>query len=1621
MSNGTDLNCTMTNPRDFEVTDIILKSSSELHKVPPVSGDSGIYKGQVVVNHGQSSPDYVGSSAGIFLRVGPQELESPGDSIIRIGPAYVTEDSVTTNQPGINFIGEDERLNQTGQIWFRKTDKAFFLNDGLLWQRLTPVPASQTTAGISRFATALEAALGESSTTAISPATLKDWKENFEFIERNRSGIQIYVDSELGTDDLSNDGLDPYNPFLTIERALMEVAARSYLPGLNNDLYDVFSINIAAGDYTIDNRPGTSDYRTLTRLNLNSTGPALAYTIPNPVIEYSSLLSRIRITSPSTQGVRVGQELFSSSGGVAVVKAISGNFVFLKRVRGLWAAGDFVSYANYSLINPPTGGVVVPRGCSLVAIDLRKTKVRPLYVGDITSANADPNCGGTGRTSFFKLTGGCYLYGFTFTDSLTYFKSHHLCSCVEFASTAELSDVNYSLYAKIFQVFGKRYSPEISLTDFNPVLAETEIVTSTESNTSVDSLGYLIVDSVISSSPYVYNCSLRSRLGLNGMLIDGNKVTGLRSMVTAQFTNVSLQSDQDAFVVDTTLPGNKRYKPNWKHTAFKAINGGYAQIVSCFVICSANHYETVDGGELSITNSCSNFGEYSLVSKGYSSEALPQDTGGFITSVRPPKPIDPTVLIIPAVTFQATPTTASRVYVNGDIDDERITPFKFLPGEKIFVKGADGTEYSADLVSTQPIIQQDSGGWFFSTSSVANGIFNNKTVLDDFVIYIKRVPDFRDPDDRIYWLTVQGLNLSNLRRPVENFILRLNSTLQGRQLESTLFVARVRSTDTSGAALPPGVFDIAILSANGRNESLDDLYPELNVDAPEENSASSLTYISTSTFLRDLGWTPSQITSTLQVSNSPIDLNTTVFVQFNRPSLIRCSSHTWEWQGYLNYASALPKFQDVVLSFQQSVARIKDQTFGGRVYNTGMDQDGNYLIGDKLIDLKTGEEVSINKRFTENSKVYERLTVTKKLLLFPGASLDLRSSIISVDSQTRFSARIPAENGYRIYATKDSAGLIELAESAEVFAGLDDIRAVTSKSLKELLTAIQAAYAAAFETVQLTATNATFSSLTTTGSTTLTGGVTLGSDLTVAGSTTLTENVTLSSDLNVAGTSTLTGAVTLGTDLTVTGTSTLTGSVTLGTDLSVTGSSTLTGSVTLSSDLSVQDDVSLSSNLDVAGNVVVQGSFLSAATFEDDLTINENLLVSGGATFSSNVIFNGLILGEPTFDPLYYTNFRYATQTETGLSQFATQDIVRSVWTGSPSPLADKRALTPKDLADEFAFREVVTESRLIEKGLEKVDILTFASLRNATKSVVNLRLSLSASVSTPFATQGASGTLYIHPYQGNEVALFNNERDSWLAIPRTVGTQAISLAGLAANTNFDIYLLNNGTPSSPSLIAEFVPWVNNLTPPSRFLFDGVYVKGTSDSERVKRLMGSIRTTSAGTSEFSLGGVITPAIPPESTFFPKLYLHNLYNQLETTARYDFNGGWDEENTPGVDWLHPPNYGAQSKISMLFTTSQLVSAAASIYTNATFGRAYVGMALNTDPPGINGVPSPDVSYGTAPEINGVDMSTLAKWAKVTHAGLAELFYVYRYKVTDTGGIEANVNEHAGHGIVLQTKM
>lgn len=103
---------------------------------------------------------------------------------------------------------------------------------------------------------------------------------------------------------------------------------------------------------------------------------------------------------------------------------------------------------------------------------------------------------------------------------------------------------------------------------------------------------------IITTSPYVQNCSSITTTG-TGMKIDGSLAEGTKSMVTDSYTQVN----QGGIGVHIT-------------------NGGYAQLVSLFTICTNYGILVESGGYCSITNSNSSFGTYGLVADGLVNDSL---------------------------------------------------------------------------------------------------------------------------------------------------------------------------------------------------------------------------------------------------------------------------------------------------------------------------------------------------------------------------------------------------------------------------------------------------------------------------------------------------------------------------------------------------------------------------------------------------------------------------------------------------------------------------------------------------------------------------------------------------------------------------------------------------------------------------------------------------------------------------------------------------------------------------------------------------------------------------------------------------------------------------------------
>ena len=585
----------------------------------------------------------------------------------------------------------------------------------------------------------------------------------------SKTGKYLYVspDDFNATDALDNRGNSPLRPFVSIQRAFLEAARFSYLPNVDNDRFDQFTIMLAPGNHYIDNRPGVEDVSSL------------------PIFQFN----------------QASQE-WEANTNVSFDLSDPDNILYK--------------------FNGRDGGATIPRGTSLVGTDLRRTQVRALYVPDPADKDIP-------RTALFNVTGGCYFWQFTILDgdlesssplynvgspvgvgkvytqpndntnlAIPEF-SHHKITNFVFADREDLG----LLYRKIARVFSD-YQPsiddvyvegssspvteswnstttyqigdrvlfdgnayvasavstniepdtdeikwgrlvirgrefefrvqenrivgplsdavrldEITITDSNPTgivtakvrtkinhgffpgqyvaisnnglntalngvfkvtaISQTDpkefeykIATTATGLGLISGATYTVVtspaldtnstvqaevDSVESASPYVFNVSIRSTWGICGIWADGRKATGFKSMVIAQYTGVSLQKDDRAFIrydefsntwnqapltdAFATTPyhikGDAYWKDDWRNFHVRASDDSFIQNVSIFAVGFADHFLLESGGDMSITNSNSNFGNTSMHSVGYKGFAFSQDKGGYITHIVPPK------------------------------------------------------------------------------------------------------------------------------------------------------------------------------------------------------------------------------------------------------------------------------------------------------------------------------------------------------------------------------------------------------------------------------------------------------------------------------------------------------------------------------------------------------------------------------------------------------------------------------------------------------------------------------------------------------------------------------------------------------------------------------------------------------------------------------------------------------------------------------------------------------------------------------------------------------------------------------------------------------------------------
>ena len=157
--------------------------------------------------------------------------------------------------------------------------------------------------------------------------------------------------------------------------------------------------------------------------------------------------------------------------------------------------------------------------------------------------------------------------------------------------------------------------------------------------------------------------------------------------------------------------------------------------------------------------------------------------------------------------------------------------------------------------------------------------------------------------------------------------------------------------------------------------------------------------------------------------------------------------------------------------------------------------------------------------------------------------------------------------------------------------------------------------------------------------------------------------------------------------------------------------------------------------------------------------------------------------------------------------------------------------------------------------------------------SIQDFRLTLASNTPVMTSQVLAATTLYLTPYVGNKIALYNGS-SSWNII--TSSQVSLSLSGFTADTNYDIFAYNN----SGTVTLEALAWSNSGAGTSTRTTaleyqDGVLVKSGATT---RRYIGTIRTTgTTGQCQFSFGGQSATATEA------KLFVFNYYNQVDVAA------------------------------------------------------------------------------------------------------------------------------------------
>jgi len=484
--------------------------------------------------------------------------------------------------------------------------------------------------------------------------------------------------------------------------------------------------------------------------------------------------------------------------------------------------------------------------------------------------------------------------------------------------------------------------------------------------------------SVITRSPYIQNCSILSFLGANGMLVDGSKVLSPNIPIIPEEAEVApdlVQPEQGKSMVAAAFT-----MVSFGGIGWRVINDGYSQVVSCFQIFCRYGSLAQSGGYLSITNSATNFGYYALRSTGFSANSFAFDrgrvaatgtAGGYQTLVaigvgRSEQDLyvtrffndsfsDQTANFKPLVVTKEF-NAATDVDINNNIFN--ITAHGFNNADSVVYLGDEGVIPSrviGGLVNQNQYYIQ-----VIDTNSFKVYEDNSFTRLVDLTSTTTGINTFTKNNQEFYVKEIIPSGTHNQYQAVG--LASTSSTIRfvsGRQVTQTVTggsaVGFALTYNSSTRVVILSVEAVSGVRRNfavtgGSNGNISDHSP-----IPVSIAATSVTGISTY-------WTinfkvESTVTGTQIIGIS--SLPETYRIHFHRPSIVNSSSHTWEYSGSGIDYNALPQNGGKTVTSSQQVSEL-----GGRVYTSGTNELGDFLIGDFITAYNRTGNIIFNNTVT---------------------------------------------------------------------------------------------------------------------------------------------------------------------------------------------------------------------------------------------------------------------------------------------------------------------------------------------------------------------------------------------------------------------------------------------------------------------------------------------------------------------------------------------------------------------------------------------------------------------------------------------------------------------------------